>query len=194
MNTALLIILWIAPSLFVVCINHVRVRSEIRRRNHDRILYALCDVRDFMAIKATKGELSESSEVFKYFFGVIADIIHVHKNHPLCFRHIAAGVKENYNQPVPTWKRRLIREIRKSDTETRAMLLKYLGAVQISMHEDKRIAFIERTWFKLSRERVDIFKRVARQTVLSNDTRTFARFAASIRYASRIDDMELVAA
>lgn len=194
MNTALLILLWLAPALCVMCVNHVRVRSAIRRRNHDRILYALCNVRDFMAVKSARGELSESSEVFKYFFGVIADIVHVHKNHPLCFRHLAAGVKENRHQTVPTWKRRLMREIRKSDAETRLVFGEYLRALQIAMHEDKRIAFIERTWFKLSRSRVDIFKAVARQSVLSHDTRTLARFAASIRFASQIDDLELAAA
>ncbi len=194
MNIAILIFLWLAPSLLVVCVCHLRVRTEIRRRNHDRILYALCDVRDFVAVKAARGEFSENSKIFRCFFGVIADIVHVHKNHPLCFRHIAAGVKDNQNQPVPVWKRRLLRELKKSDPSTRSIVLKYLEAVQISMHEDKRIAFIERTWFRISRSRIDIFKRVARLSILSHDTRTFARFAASVRSASRLDQFELAAA
>ena len=194
MNTILLILIWIAPALLLVTFSHIRVRTQIRRRNHDRILYALCDVRDFMAVKAARGELSEHSEIFKYFFGMIADIIHDHKNHPLCFRHLAIGIKVNRNQPVPTWQRRLLREIKKSDPQTRLMLVKYLEAVQISMHEDQRIALVERTWFRLIRSSSDIFKRVSKQHLFSHETRAFARFAASVRFASRIDDCELVPA
>ena len=197
MNTVIVIAMWATPAFFVIFVNFVRIRTQIRRRNHDRILYALCDVRDFMAVKSARGELPENSEMFKYFFGVIADIIHVHRNYPICFRHLALGVKENYRQPVPTWKRRLVREIKKSDTETRGMLSKYLNAVQIAMREDRRIAFIERTWFVLKKtgERTDIFKRISRQAVLSDDVREFARFMSSVRKASALgyEDLALAA-
>jgi len=183
MNTIIVITIWLSPALLMICI------TQIRRRNHDLILYQLCDVRDFMAVKAVNGELSEKSELFKYFFGVIADVVHVHKEYPICFRHLASGVKENHNQPVPVWKKRLMREIKKSDAETRNVVIKYLNAVQIAMREDKRIAFIERTWFVIrkSQKSTDVFRRVSHQAVLSKDLRSFARFVSSIQKASAPD-------
>lgn len=121
-----LIAIWLLVPAILFAAAVLRIRRLRRKREHDLILYALCDARDTMAIKAARGELDERSETFRYFYKKLSEIVHDHKNHPIGFAHIAKTLAENKNRPVPTWVRKLIRELKKSDPEIKQVVGRYI--------------------------------------------------------------------
>ena len=56
-----LIALWVFVPAFLFATATVRIRPLRREREHDLILYALCDARDTVAVKAIRGEIDERS-------------------------------------------------------------------------------------------------------------------------------------
>jgi hypothetical protein len=175
MNYFTLIALWLfVPSIaFFAAV--LRIRRLRRQREHDLILYTFCDARDTVAVKAARGEVDERTETFKYFYERLSKIVHDHKRHPIGFGHIAKNLEENRNRPPPTWVRRLLRELKRSDNETKQMVLRYIAAIELVMKQDPIIAALDKLphWF---RKHGGFFRSLADQPMLSRRKRSFARF------------------
>jgi len=154
MTLVSLIAFWLSVPLILIATKEIKWRRLIRRREHDLILYAFCEARDLMAVKVLRGELSESSETFRYFYKQISQIVHDHKNHPIGFAHIAKSLAENKNRPVPTSVRRLVRELKKSDPEIKQVVCKYIEAIGLVIRQDTVITLVERMpfWWKKTRQ------------------------------------------
>ena len=176
MTTASLIAFWLVVPVILIAAKELKWRHLLRRREHDLILYAFCEARDSMAVKVLRGELLENSETFRYFYKQISQIVHDHKNHPIGFAHIAKSLAENKNRPVPTWARRLIRELKKSDPEIKQVVCKYIRAIDLVIRQDTVITLFEKLPFWWKKTRSGRFRNVAGQQLLSANTRQFARF------------------
>lgn len=167
--------IWLAVPVFVYAMAALRVRRLRRYRIHDAILYAFCEARDTMAVKAAGGELDERSATFQYFYRTLSQIIHQHKQHPIGFGHIAKSLAENKNRPTPTWVLRLVRELKKSDEETRRVVVRYIEAIELVMQQDSLISILEAfpSWF---RKRSGLSRSLATQRLLPRPQRSFLRF------------------
>ena len=191
MSIATLIGFWLFIPAIVIAAKELKWRRLLRCREHDLILYAFCEARDVMAIKALRGEISENSETFRYFYKQLAKIIHDHRNHPIGFAHIAKSLAENKNRPVPTWVRRLIRELKKSDPEIKHVVCKYIQAIDFVRRQDTIIALLEKLPFWWKKTRTGPF----RSTVgLSSRTRQFARFNTMLAEVVNYCPQELLSA
>lgn len=175
MNYVALVALWLFVPALVFFSAVLRVRRLRRQREHDLILYTFCDARDIAAVKAARGELDERTETFKYFYQRLSKIVHDHRRHPIGFGHIAKNLEENRNRPIPTWVRRLLRELKHSDMETKQMVLRYIGAIELVMKQDPIIATLDKLphWIRKHR---GFFRSLADQPFLSRRKRSFARF------------------
>ena len=176
MTIVALIALWLSIPVLFFAISEIEVRQLRRRRNHDRILYAFCEARDVMAIKAIRGELDERSETFRYFYKTLANLIHDHKKHPIGFAHLARNLLKQKDEPIPTWKRRLLRELKKSDAEIKGVVGRYLDAIQLVMHQDSLIGLLDRIPFWWNRAKGELLRNVSNQQFLPGERRNFARF------------------
>ena len=175
MNYLALIALWLLVPTIAFFAAVLRIRCLRRRREHDLILYAFCDARDTMAVKTARGEIDERSETFKYFYKQLATIIHDHKRHPIGFGHIAKNLEENRNRPAPTWVRRLLRELKHSDAETKQMVGRYIQAIELVMKQDSLVAALDKLPMWLKKQR-GFLRDLADQPFLSKRKRSFARF------------------
>jgi|SRR5438477_8358929 len=175
MNYVALIALWLLVPVSAYFAAVLRIRRLRRQREHDLILYAFCNARDTTAVKAARGEIDERSETFKYFYKQLSAIVHEHKRYPIGFTHIAKNLEENRNRCLPTWVRRLLRELKHSDTETKQMVGHYIQAIQLIMKQDSLVAALDRLpmWFKKQRS---FFRQLADQPFLSKQKRSFALF------------------
>jgi len=176
MTIIVLIILWLFVPLAFLTASEIKVRRLRRARNHDRILYAFCDARDVVAIKAIRRELDERSETFRYFYKTLANLIHDHKRHPIGFAHIAKNLLQQRDQPIPTWKKRLLRELKKSDPEIKHVVGRYLDAIQLVMHQDSLIGALDSIPFWWTNAKGELLRNVSKQQFLPGDRRNFARF------------------
>jgi len=176
MTIIALIGLWLFVPFVFSAIAVIEVGRLRRARNHDRILYAFCDARDVVAIKAIRGELDERSETFRYFYKTLANLIHDHKRHPIGFAHVAKNLLEQKGRPLPTWKRRLLRELKKSDPETKQMVRCYLDAIQLVLHQDSLIGALDKIPFWWTKTKGELLRNVSNQHFLPGDRRNFARF------------------
>jgi hypothetical protein len=174
--TALQIVaLWLfVPALFFAAAT-LRIRRLRREREHDLILYALCHARDTVAVKAVRGEIDERSQIFSYFYKQLSEIIHEHKRHPIGFAHLAKNLADNRNRPAPTWVLRLVRELKKSDVETKQMVRRYIDAIQLIMKQDSLVVLFDQLPFWI-RKHDGFFRALADQPLLPKRQRSFARF------------------
>lgn len=170
-----LIALWLLLPAIAFFTAVLRVRRLRREREHDLILYAFCDARDMIAVKAVRGEVDERSETFKYFYKRLSEIVHDHKRHPIGFGHIAKNLAENRNRPIPTWVRRLLRELKRSDDETKKMVMRYIDAIKLVMKQDSFVAALDKLPFWIRKHR-GFLRGLADQPLLSSNKRSFARF------------------
>ena len=190
-----LLAFWLFVPCVLIALKELQYRRLRRRREHDLILYAFCDARDLMAIRALRGEIDENSETFKYFYKTIGRLVHDHKNHPIGFGHIAKNLNQNRGRPVPTWVRRLLRELKRSDLETKQVVWKYIEAIKLVMKRDSTVAFLEKLPFWWNRARGNLFKSVSEQPlILSGQKRQFAQFSLLISRAISPPCGELVPA
>jgi hypothetical protein len=194
MTIIALIALWLFVPLVFSAVTEIEVRRLRRARNHDRILYTFCEARDVIAIKAIRGELDERSETFRYFYKTLADLIHDHKRHPIGFAHIAKNLLEQKHQPVPTWKRKLLRELKKSDSETKQVVGRYLDAIQLVLHQDSLIGTLDRIPFWWTKTKGELLKNVSNQQFLPRDRRNFARFNLALAKVVNYQPTELAMA
>ena len=171
-----LIVLWLFVPVVFFMATEIELRRLRRARNHDRILYAFCEARDVIALKAIRGELDERSETFRYFYKTLANLIHDHKRHPIGFAHLAKNLLMQKDQPVPTWKKRLLRELKKSDPGTKQVVGRYLDAIQLVMHQDSLIGTLDAIPFWWKKTKGELLKNVSKQQFLPGDRRNFARF------------------
>lgn len=173
-----LIALWLIVPATLYVSSALYIRRLRRERQHDLILYTLCDARDLAAVKAVRGEIDERSQIFRYFYKELSEIIHDHKGHPIGFAHLAKNLAENKNRPPPTWVLSLIRELKKSDAETKQMVMRYIDGVQLIRKQDSLISFLD----KLPRWVGE------RGVLLPRRQRSFARFnrklATTVGYQS----------
>lgn len=169
------IALWLLVPALMYAAAVLRVRRLRRHRAHDLILYAFCDARDTMAVKAVRGEIDERSMTFQYFYKVLSQIVHQHTHHPIGFAHIAKSLSENKNRPTPTWVLRLIRELRKSDEETKRMVMRYIAAIELVMKQDSLVAIFDGLPYWI-RKHGSFFRSLADQPLLPRRQRSFARF------------------
>lgn len=170
-----LIALWLLVPSIIYASAALRVRRLRRHREHDLILYAFCDARDTMAVKAARGEIDERSVTFQYFYKALSQIVHQHKHHPIGFAHIAKSLEHNKKRPAPTWVLRLLRELRKSDDETKQMVMRYMYGIELVMKQDSLISAFEKLPF-LVRKHGGSFRALADQPLLPRRRRSFARF------------------
>jgi len=82
---------------------------------------------------------------------------------------------ENKNQPAPTWVRRLIRELKKSDVEIKQVVGRYVWAFNLVKKQDHLRGLVERFAHGRRRHPVGPFAIVIKQ-LLSKRTRQFSRF------------------
>ncbi len=66
----------------------VRIRKLQEAMLHDKFLYALCEVRDSMALLVADKKLSEKSDSFELFYKITASMIHNHRNSGVCFKKL----------------------------------------------------------------------------------------------------------
>jgi len=170
-----LIALWLFVPVALFAIATIRIRRLRREREHDLILYALCDARDTVAVKAIRGEIDERSQTFRYFYKQLSEIIHEHKRHPIGFAHLAKNLADNRNRPTPTWVLRLMRELKKSDVETKQMVKRYIDAIQLIMEQDSLVVLLDKLPFWIRKHGV-FFRALADQPLLPKRQRSFARF------------------
>jgi hypothetical protein len=88
MSAAILVAMMIAFPVIVLALNFLQMRDLRKRRDHDRMLYRLCAVRDEAALMAINGELREESEIFSSLYTLSSTIIHNHRRSGLCFRNL----------------------------------------------------------------------------------------------------------
>lgn len=178
MTTIVLIAMWLLVPLVYFGISEIEVRRLRRALNHARILYTFCEARDFMAVKALRGEMDERSEVFRYFYEKLGHIIHTHEAYPIGFAHLAKDLAENRNRPSPVWVRRLLRELKKSDPEVKKMVAHYLSAIELVVKQDTAISLLDKlpTW----RLEAGLLKRLTRLPLLSGEKRRFAKFSLAL--------------
>src|SRR6266513_2115792 len=157
-------------------------------------LYTFCEARDVIAIKAIRGELDERTDTFRYFYKTLANLVHDHKRHPIGFAHIAKNLLMQKDQPVPTWKRRLLRELKKSDPETKQMVRHYLDAIQLVMHQDSLIGMLDKIPFWWTKTKGEFLKNVSKQQFLPGDRRNFARFNLALAKVVNYQPTELALA
>jgi len=175
MITLQLIALWLMVPVILFAVATLRIRRLRREREHDLILYALCHARDTVAVKTVRGEIDERSQVFSYFYKQLSEIIHEHKRHPIGFAHLAQNLADNRNRPTPTWVLRLMRELKKSDPETKQMVKRYIDAIQLIMKQDSLVVLFDKlpSWI---RKHGGFFRALADQPLLPKRQRSFARF------------------
>jgi hypothetical protein len=128
-----------------------------------------------MAVKVVRGEIDERSQTFHYFYRVLSDIIHQHKQHPIGFAHIAKNLSESRNRPTPTWVLRLVRELKRSDNETKQMVMRYIDGIELVMRQDSLVAIFDCLPFWI-RKHGGLFRSLADQPFLPRRQRSFARF------------------
>jgi hypothetical protein len=174
-----LIALWLFVPAVLFAVATLRIRRLRREREHDLILYALCHARDTVAVKAVRGEIDERSQIFYYFYKQLSEIIHEHKRHPIGFAHLAKNLADNRNRPTPTWVLRLMRELKKSDVETKQMIRCYIDAIQLIMKQDSLVVLFDKlpSWI---RKHGGFFRALADQPLLPKRQRSFARFNLAI--------------
>jgi hypothetical protein len=146
-----------------------------------------------MAVKAVRGEIDERSQTFRYFYKVLSDIIHQHKQHPIGFSHIAKNLSESRNRPTPTWVLRLVRELKRSDQETKQMVMRYIDGIQLVMRQDSMVAIFDRLPFWI-RKHGGLFRSLADQPFLPRRQRSFARFNLALANVVGYQPSDLCAA
>jgi hypothetical protein len=170
-----LIALWLFVPALVFASAVFRVRRLRRHREHDLILYAFCDARDTIAVKAARGEIDERSMTFQYFYKGLSNVIHEHKSHPIGFAHLARSLSENKNRPAPTWVLRLLRELKKSDEETKQMVRRYIHGIELVMKQDTVVALFDMLPFWV-RKHQRLFRSLANKPFVPRRQRSFLRF------------------
>jgi hypothetical protein len=175
MITLQLIAFWLFVPVVLLAVATLRIRRLRREREHDLILYALCHARDTVAVKAIRGEIDERSQIFWYFYKQLSEIIHEHKRHPIGFAHLAKNLADNRSRPTPTWVLRLMRELKKSDVETKEMVRRYIDAIQLIMKQDSLVVLFDKLPFWI-RKHGGFFRALADQPLLPKRQRSFARF------------------
>jgi len=86
MNTFILLSAMVAFPLLVLTFNLFTLNRLKMQRDHDRMLYRLCAIRDEMALMALDGKVGEETRIFKFLYSTIAGMIHHHRQAGLCFR------------------------------------------------------------------------------------------------------------
>lgn len=86
MNILILLGAMAAFPLLVLIFNLFALNRLKMQRDHDRMLYRLCAIRDEMALMALDGSVGEETRIFKFFYSTIAGMIHHHRQAGLCFR------------------------------------------------------------------------------------------------------------
>ncbi len=127
-------LLWLLPALAIlaVCsvawdlytVYHLRLAKE-----HDRILYRFCRVRDSIAQLAVEGKLAEDSNIFKFFYSQNASIIHSHRDAGLCFSDLLKQVDREVALSARSKESDLLQEIRQSDEEVHKLVDTYNDAL-----------------------------------------------------------------
>ena len=175
MNLFILVIVWLAVPVGWYALITCRLRRLRREREHDRILYARCAARDTVAVKVLRGELDERSRTFEYFTRFLSNIIHQDRTYPIGFAHIAKALDAQKNKPKPAKILQLLRELKRSDEETKLMVRSYIDAVQLIMRQDSLIVLLDKLC-QCFRDQREFLHFMAACWLLSNPQRSFTRF------------------
>jgi hypothetical protein len=149
MNLFILVIVWLAVPVGWYALITCRLRRLRREREHDQILYALCAAR--------------------------ANIIHQDRTYPIGFAHIAKALDAQKNKPKPAKILQLLRELKRSDEETKLMVRSYIDAVQLIMRQDSLIVLLDKLC-QCFRDQREFLHFMAACWLLSNPQRSFTRF------------------
>lgn len=157
MKLTALILIWMAPAIFVLIKNRLERVALFRRYLHDRILFAFCDVRDKIAIAAANGTISEESEIFNFFYTTNAQLIHHHSDMGICFASVVKQIETRYKHPKkrgdePIELKRLRREMNNAAPEIKSVLGIWVRAMSNAL-------FLNSPLFRL-----EVRKRMAEET------------------------------
>jgi hypothetical protein len=129
MNAFILMLLWIGPPFIVLWLLFRDGYHMVLKRRHDRILYTYCEVRDSIALKALDGEISESSELFKFFYETNAEMIHQNKDHGWCYVGLFRKMNPWRSAEDDEWIRNLEQEIESSSEDVKKIVSKHARAM-----------------------------------------------------------------
>ncbi len=179
---AIILITVMAAFPVAVLINSLILLNRLKmQRDHDRMLYKLCAIRDEMAAMSLNGKISEDSRIFAFFYSAIASMIHHHRQAGLCFRGMIRYID------------REIREMPKESPDTRESLGDEIQnsskAVQRLAHEFcqvmihgliRSIGFIIIDRFISKFKKIDYYALLQKVFVFSSTNRNVLEFCESI--------------
>ena len=128
MTFVIAIILWIGVPLLLVIGNLLRKEDLKLQIKHQQILYSFCSVRDSIALKVIRNEISEESAVFDFFYRVNACVIHKHPEYGKCFIKLYREIFKRSSEKPTAAGQRLAVEIEEADEELRSIVLVYVHA------------------------------------------------------------------
>lgn len=166
--------------------NIARVGNAITERDHDRILYAFCDVRDSFALRAINKEISEDSEVFKFFYSTLAKLVHDHPHHGKCFvdliREIYKKKTRNNKTPEQTL---LAKELEQADEETKRLAMVFINAYTQALFSALPFVLADRMACKFIESKNQLILKVLANNPLSTtQNRNAANFGLALARAA----------
>lgn len=190
MKVLIFLTIWFAFPVMVSVAAAVAVRRLQKRRLHDQLLYRFCSVRDAIAMKAIRGEISENSEIFEFFYTANARVIHRHKKMGICFNDFARRLiehsdrKGDHQRPIDAKTKRLVRQVRRADLETKAIVVSWIEACAVMLNEAQRGMWLERSLWKMRRRGTNFYRWVGKQFYVPAPQRAAANLISILSAAT----------
>ena len=184
MMTLAIILIFCFPAL-VILKNISRVADLKLELEHSRILYAFCSVRDTFALKAIRNEVSEESELFKFFYGVNSMLIHDHPKHGKCFVEMIREIykKRTSNNKAPQ-NTRLAKELGEADKESKAAAMLFIHAYSRALLKAMPLVIVD-AFAKLTKQKSDgLILKIVALNPFSTDNRNAAQFGMALARAA----------
>lgn len=185
MTTIMLFIIWIMIPAIIVFKNAVKIRKIKLELEHSRILYSFCEVRDFFAMKALHKEISEDSEMFRFFYVTNSAMIHNHPEFGKCFvsmiRDIYKKKTRNNKAPEDTG---LAKELRQADDESKAAAMKFIHAYTKALFTAMPYVLIDFVARKAGRSADIITLKILAKNPFSSENRKAANFGMALARAA----------
>ena len=155
-----------------------RLRHRRLKRQHDLMLYSLCQVRDEAALLGLSGQLSEESVSFQFFYSTSATIIHHHRSAGMCFsdliREVDKAFMERSDKPT---EKSLFTELQNGSERLQEIAQIFIGTMERAYLHAFGLIIIDRLIRKFQNH-IDYFAWTARLLFVPQAER-----AASARYS-----------
>jgi len=189
MNILILLVIWLVIPLAIITNAVLSVRHLRKQRLHDLILYRFCAVRDAIALKVLSEELTEDSEIFRFFYVFNAQLIHGHRHAGICFNDIGRRVvghvfSSRPKRPMEAKTKRLIRQLKHASPEIKAIADAWTEGCAAMLHEAASGMLVERLIWKMRNTGSDFYRWVSKQFYIPESQRATATLISVLSAAT----------